>query len=76
MTTATDNHRWLGAIGNHPEVSGEELLAGYSILGLDADLTDEQIDRGMFGLQVLGFLRPVQIDGASYTYEPAIPGSR
>ncbi len=73
MTTTIDSYEWLDAIDRHPESTNTELLAAYSTLGAKTDLTPEELDASVFGLQMLGFLRPTAIEGDVWTYALALP---
>jgi hypothetical protein len=74
MTAPTiDTHQWLTAIDDDPRMTGAELLTGYRILGAETDQTAEQFEESSIRLHFAGFLRPVAIDGDTYTYELRIP---
>jgi hypothetical protein len=69
-----DSYEWLEAIGRHPAMADEDLLAAYAALGVPTDRTPEQLDESTFKLQLWGFLDVVDIsdDGMTYTYSPSL----
>lgn len=68
--TTMDNYDWLQAIDDHPHTTTEDVSAAYHDIGTETGLTPEQLDRHTFRLQLLGFLKVVDIsdDGRTYTY--------
>ncbi|AQT81371.1 hypothetical protein B1R94_22140 [Mycolicibacterium litorale] len=72
---STEAGEWLDAIAQHPDIKPEHLLAAYAGLGVETDLTDDQIHDGEFWLLLLGFLRTTAIseDERTWTFERRIP---
>jgi hypothetical protein len=70
-----DSYEWLEAIDQHPRLTSEDVLAAYHHLGVETELTEQQLDESTFRLQLAGFLWPVAIsdDGRTYTYQAQIP---
>ncbi|RFZ47682.1 hypothetical protein DAVIS_00397 [Mycobacterium marinum] len=75
-TITVDRVAWLDAIARHPKTLDVHVVAARKLLGDDPSpaLTDDEMDEAAFWLQLLGFLKVVDIsaDGFTYTYKCAM----
>lgn len=54
--TGVDNYAWLEMIDSHPDLSAEDLMAAYAILGVETTLTPDREFWGAWHLETYGFL--------------------
>jgi hypothetical protein len=52
-----DNFDWLQTIDDHADLRTEHLLAAYTLLGVETDLTDERLFMLLYDLETYGLLR-------------------
>lgn len=72
-----DNVCWLQAIADHPDLTAEDLVGAYDLLGAPTTLTDDQVFWSLYHLETEGFLRinSVSDDGSICTYSAHLPGA-
>lgn len=65
-----DNVDWLQAIADHPDLSDEDLLAAYDLLGVKTTLTEQRLYWGRCNLEMYGLLKIEYLEGDLARYTP------